>query len=106
MKKIRKGDVVQVLSGRDKGKRGSVLRAIPGFGVIVEGVNKVLRATKANPMKGQVGGFVGKEMPMKTSKLALVDGALDGAGRVSIKFLDGGRKERFVKIRNVAGRVR
>ncbi|MBK6743150.1 MAG: 50S ribosomal protein L24 [Hydrogenophilales bacterium] len=96
MNKIRKGDEVVVLAGKDKGKRGSVLRVLEGQ-VVVEGVNRVKRATKPNPMKGAAGGFQDKDMPVDISNVALFNHIAGKGDRVGIKTLEDGRKVRFFK---------
>jgi large subunit ribosomal protein L24 len=96
MKKIRKGDDVIVLAGKDKGKRGTVLRVLDGE-VVVEGVNRVKRATKPNPMKGTAGGFMDKDMPVDISNVALFNHAAGKGDRVGIKTLEDGRMVRFFK---------
>ena len=72
MEKIKKGDQVVVLSGRDKGRRGSVVQVTRGGAVLVEGINKVKRHTKPNPQANQPGGIIEKEMPMPLSKVMLI----------------------------------
>ena len=94
MKKIRTGDEVIVIAGKDKGKRGSVL-VIDGEKVVVEGLNQVKKHVKPNPMKGTTGGVESKSMPLHTSNIALVD-ANGKASRVGIKVEDG-KKVRFLK---------
>ena len=96
MNKIRRGDEVVVLTGKDKGKRGTVLRVLEGQ-VVVEGVNRVKRATKPNPMRGTAGGFVDKDMPIDISNVALFNPATGKGDRVGIKVLEDGRKVRFYK---------
>ena len=94
--KIRKGDEVMVISGRDRGKKGSVLRVIPTEDrVLVQGVNLVKRHTRQS-MKQQ-GGIVEKETPIHISNISLVDPKSGKATRVGYKFLDDGRKVRFAK---------
>ncbi len=97
MDKIRKGDDVVITTGKDKGKRGVVLRVEGGTKLVVEGVNRVKRHTKPNPMKGQVGGIVEKEMPIQVSNVALFNAATGKADRVGFRVLDDGRKVRFFK---------
>ena len=96
MEKIRKGDEVIVLAGKDKGKRGTVLRVLEGQ-VVVEGVNRVKRAVKPNPMKGTTGGFQDKDMPVDISNVALFNHIAGKGDRVGIKTLEDGRKVRFFK---------
>ncbi|HMM55649.1 MAG TPA: 50S ribosomal protein L24 [Candidatus Desulfobacillus sp.] len=97
MNKIRKGDNVVVIAGKDKGKRGAVLRSLEGGRVLVEGVNKVKRHTRPNPIKGQPGGILEKEMPIHVSNVALVNPATQKADRVGFKLLEDGRKVRVFK---------
>ena len=95
--KIRKGDRVQVLAGRDKGKRGTVLRRVGRQHVVVEGVNRVKKHERPNPMKGQTGGIVDKDLPIHVSKVALFNPATQKADRTGVKTLEGGRKVRVFK---------
>ncbi len=102
MHKIRKGDQVVVTTGRDKGKRGSVLRVYESGKVLVEGVNRVKKHQRPNPVKGQTGGIVDKEMPISLSNVMLVNPATGKGDRVGFRFLEaqGGatpRKVRFFK---------
>jgi large subunit ribosomal protein L24 len=97
MNKIRKGDGIVVLTGKDKGKRGVVLSVLANGSVVVEGINKVKRHTKPNPMKGQPGGIVEKEMPIEISNVALVNAATGKADRVGFKVLEDGRKVRVFR---------
>ena len=96
MNKIRKGDEVAVLTGKDKGKRGTVLR-VDLDAVVVEGVNRVKKHVRPNPMKGQVGGIVEKEMPIQISNVAVFNAATQKADRVGFKVLEDGRKVRVFK---------
>lgn len=97
MRKIRKGDDVVVLTGKDKGRRGTVLRVVDDAHLLVEGVNKVKKHQKPNPMAGAAGGIVEKEMPIQVSNVALFNSATQKADRVGIKVLEDGRKVRFFK---------
>jgi large subunit ribosomal protein L24 len=97
MEKIRKGDDVVVVAGRDKGKRGTVLRRVDCEHLLVEGVNRVKKHTKPNPMRGQSGGIVEKEMPIHLSNVALFNPATQKADRVGVKVLEDGRKVRVFK---------
>lgn len=97
MNKIRRGDDVVVIAGKDKGKRGTVLAWLDGERLVVEGVNRVKKHGKPNPMRGQAGGIVEKEMPIQVSNVALFNPATQKADRVGFKILDGGRKVRVFK---------
>ena len=97
MNKIRKGDNVIVIIGKDKGKRGVVLTRVDDELLLVEGVNRVKKHVKPNPMKGQQGGIVEKEMPIQVSNIALFNPATQKADRVGIKALEDGRKVRVFK---------
>ena len=99
--KIKKGDTVIVLSGRDKGKSGTVLRAIPTEGrLVVQGVNMVKRHTKGNPMQGTAGGIVEKEMPVHISNIAIWNPVSNKGDRVGFKNLEDGRKVRVFRSTN------
>ena len=97
MRKIRKGDDVMVITGKDKGKRGIVLRVLDEERLVVEGVNKVKKHQKPNPMRGQTGGIVDKEMPIHASNVAIFNPATKKADRVGIKTLQDQRKARYFK---------
>jgi large subunit ribosomal protein L24 len=97
MKKIRKGDDVVVISGRDKGKRGTVIVRLDDEMVLVEGINRVKKHTKPNPMKGQQGGILEKEMPIHLSNVALFNPVTQKGDRVGVKVLEDGRKVRVFK---------
>ncbi len=98
MKKIRKGDEVVVLTGRNAGKRGIVLRVLRERNkVVVENVNMAKRHTRGNPMQGTPGGIVEKEMPMDISNVAIWNPVTNKADRVGFKVLEDGRKVRFFK---------
>ncbi len=94
MKKIRKGDHVVVLSGRDKGARGTVLRVLPGGRVIVENVNRVKKHQRPNPQANQQGGIIEKEMSLDVSKIAIWNPAAKKGDRVGFKTLSDGRRVR------------
>jgi large subunit ribosomal protein L24 len=96
MEKIRKGDQVVVISGRDKGRRGAVMQVLEG-GVLVENVNRVKRHTKANPQANKPGGIIEKEMPLAISKVALWNPAAKKGDRVGVRKLADGKKVRFFK---------
>jgi large subunit ribosomal protein L24 len=86
-----------VLAGKDKGKRGAVLRVLNDGHVVVEGVNRVKKHQKPNPYKGTSGGIVDKEMPLDASNVALLNPATQKADRVGFKELEDGRKVRVFK---------
>lgn len=97
MRKIKKGDDVVVTTGRDKGKRGTVLRVVEDTHVVVEGVNKVKKHERPNPMKNTQGGIIDKEMPLHVSNVALFNPATKKADRAGIKTLEGNKRVRFFK---------
>ncbi|PKO29592.1 MAG: 50S ribosomal protein L24 [Betaproteobacteria bacterium HGW-Betaproteobacteria-7] len=97
MEKIRRGDEIVVITGKDKGKRGTVLRRIDEEHVLVEGVNRAKKHVKPNPMKGVAGGIVDKDMPIHLSNVALFNSATKKADRVGFKVLEDGRKVRVFK---------
>ena len=97
MERIRKGDQVVVLSGRDKGRRGAVIGVVEGSQVLIENVNRVKRHTKANPQANQPGGIIEKEMPLPISKVALWNPSSKKADRVGVRKLGDGKKVRFFK---------
>jgi large subunit ribosomal protein L24 len=97
MEKIRKGDDVIVTAGKDKGKRGTVLRRVDDEHLVIEGVNKVKKHQRPNPMKGLPGGIVEKEMPLHVSNVALFNPQTKKADRVGVKTLDDGRRVRVFK---------
>jgi large subunit ribosomal protein L24 len=97
MDKIRKGDEVVVITGKDKGKRGTVVRRVDAEHLVVEGVNRAKKHVKPNPMKGVAGGIVDKDMPIHISNVALFNPATKKADRVGIKSLEDGRKVRVFK---------
>ena len=96
MSKIKRGDNVVVLTGRDKGKRGDVTRVL-GEHVLVTGVNQVKKHQRPNPMKGEQGGIVSKEMPIHVSNVAIWNPVTKKADRIGSKSLADGRKVRFFK---------
>ncbi|GMV03467.1 MAG: 50S ribosomal protein L24 [Burkholderiaceae bacterium] len=97
MKKIRKGDEVIVVAGRDKGKRGTVLRRVDDAHLLVEGVNVVRKHVRPNPMKGQTGGIVDKSMPIDQSNVMLLNPATGKGDRVGVKTLEDGRRVRVFR---------
>ena len=97
MRKIRKGDDVVVTTGRDRGKRGTVLRIVDDEHVLVEGANRVKKHMRPNPMKGVTGGIVEKEMALHVSNVALYNPTSKKADRVGVRRLEDGRRVRFFK---------
>jgi len=97
MNKIRKGDQVIVLTGRDKGKRGTVSLRVDYDHVVVDGVNVVKKHVKPNPMKGTTGGVIDKTMPIHQSNIAIYNPATAKADRVGAKILADGKKVRVYK---------
>ena len=97
MNKIRKGDQVILNTGKDKGKRGTVLSILDTGHVVVEGANMVKKHAKPNPMRGVVGGIINKERPIDISNVALFNPATQKGERVGFKTLDDGRKVRVFK---------
>ncbi len=96
-RKIRKGDDVIVLAGKDKGKRGTVLQVADDGRVLVENINLAKKHVKPNPNAGEQGGIVDKEMPLHVSNVAIFNPAIDKGDRIGFKTLDDGRKVRVFK---------
>ena len=97
MNKIRKGDEVIVLTGRDKGKRGTVSLRVDDDHVVVDGINVVKKHVRPNPLKGTTGGIVEKTMPIDQSNVMVFNPATGKGDRVGIKTLEDGKKVRFFK---------
>jgi large subunit ribosomal protein L24 len=97
MNKLRKGDEVIVLTGRDKGKRGTVSLRVDEDHVVVDGVNVVKKHVRPNPLKGTQGGIVDKTMPIHQSNVAIFNAAIGKADRVGIKLLADGKRVRVFK---------
>ena len=97
MRKIKKGDNVVVVTGRDKGKRGDVARVVDAEHVVVNGINTVKRHTRPNPLKNQPGGIVTEEQPIHVSNVAIWNPVTQKADRVGFRTLDDGRKVRYFK---------
>jgi large subunit ribosomal protein L24 len=95
MEKIRKGDEVVILAGRDKKRRGTVLKRVDADHVLVEGINVVKKHVKANPMAGTQGGIIDKTMPVHISNVALFNPETGKAGRVGVKLVDGSKVRVF-----------
>ena len=99
MNKIRKGDQVIILTGRDKGKRGAVLQRVDEERILVEGVNQVKKHVKPNPMKGTTGGVVDKTMSIHQSNVAIFNAATGKADRVGIKLLADPKTNKTTRVR-------
>ena len=97
MDKIKKGDEVIVTTGKDKGRRGTVLRRVDGQKVLVEGINRAKKHVKPNPTKGDVGGIVERDMPIHISNVALYNPSSQKGDRVSFKTLEDGHKVRIFR---------
>jgi large subunit ribosomal protein L24 len=97
MRKIRKGDEVIVLTGKDKGKRGAVLRVLADGNVVVEGINLAKKHQKPNPVRGVAGGIVEIAKAIDVSNVGIFNPATQKADRVGFKVLEDGRKVRFFK---------
>lgn len=97
MRKIKKGDDVIIITGKDKGKRGTVLRMVGADLVVIEGANKVKKHQRPNPNKGVAGGIVEMEKPIQISNVAIFNPATQKADRVGIKILEDKRKVRYFR---------
>ena len=97
MKKIRKGDEVVVITGKDKGRRGTVLQVFPDYRVLVEGINIAKKHEKPNPNMGVAGGIVDREMPLHVSNVALFNTKTKKSDRIGIQISDNGSKERIFR---------
>jgi large subunit ribosomal protein L24 len=97
MNKIRKGDQVVVLSGRDKGRKGAVLQVLADGRVVVESINRVKKHQKPNPQANKQGGIIEKEMPLALAKVAIWNPSAKKGDRVGIKTLADGKRVRFFK---------
>jgi large subunit ribosomal protein L24 len=97
MNKIRKGDHVVVLAGRDKGKRGTVTQRVDETYVVVDGINMVKKHVKPNPMKGTTGGVIDKAMPIHQSNVAIWNTAANKADRVGIKIVGDNKRVRVFR---------
>ena len=97
MRKIKKGDNVVVIAGRDKGKRGSVTQIVDDQHVVVAGINQVKKHARPNPMKNQPGGIITKEIPIHVSNVAVYNPVTQKADRIGFRTLNDGRKVRFYK---------
>ncbi|MEH6504492.1 MAG: 50S ribosomal protein L24 [Cycloclasticus sp.] len=97
MNKIKKGDEVIVLTGKDKAKRGLVLTVVSSDKILVEGINTVKKHQKPNPNKGIEGGIIEKQMPINISNVAIYNAQTKKADRVGFKVLEDGKKVRYFK---------
>ncbi|MEI8384859.1 MAG: 50S ribosomal protein L24 [Nitrosomonadaceae bacterium] len=97
MQKIKKGDDVIVITGKDKGKRGTVLRVADSNLILVEGINKVKKHQSPNPGKGTTGGIIEMEKPIQISNIAIFNPTTQKADRVGFKTLEDKRKVRYYK---------
>jgi large subunit ribosomal protein L24 len=100
MERIRKGDEVVVIAGKDKGRRGSVVRVFDDGRVLVESVNIAKRHERGNPNAGKPGGIISKEMPIDGSNVMLYNPHTEKADRVGIRKLENGKKVRYFKSNN------
>ncbi len=100
MQRIRKGDEVIVLAGKDKGRRGAVTRVYSDGRILVEGLNMVRKHVKPNPASGNQGGIVEREMPINASNIAIYNSITKKGGRIGYKRLEDGRKVRFFRSTN------
>ncbi|ORU90170.1 MAG: 50S ribosomal protein L24 [Cycloclasticus sp. symbiont of Poecilosclerida sp. M] len=100
MNKIKKGDEVIVITGKDKGKRGTVLTVVSSDKLLIEGINSVKKHQKPNPNKGVEGGIIEKQMPIQVSNVAIYNAQTKKADRVGFKVLEDGKKVRFFKSNN------
>ncbi len=97
MQKIKKGDNVVVIAGRDKGKRGDVVQVVDAEHVLVGGINQVKKHQRPNPMKGEQGGIVNKDMPIHVSNVAIWNPVTQKADRIGFRTMEDKRKVRFFK---------
>ena len=105
MQKIRKGDTVVVTTGREKGKRGTVLRIFDSGKVLIEGVNRYKKHQRPNPVKGQTGGIIEKEMPVEASNLLLWNPDAKKGDRVGFKVIGEGASRKKVRVFKSSGEV-
>jgi large subunit ribosomal protein L24 len=97
MQRIKKGDEVIVIAGKDKGRRGNVSRVLPGGKLVVEGVNVARKHQKPNPQANQPGGIIEKEIPIESSNVMLFNATTGKGDRVGTRRLQDGRKVRYFK---------
>jgi large subunit ribosomal protein L24 len=97
MKRIKKGDDVIVIAGKDKGRQGTVLRVVDDERLVIEGVNVAKKHQKADPNRGQGGGIIEKEMPIHISNIMMFNPVTKKGDRVGVKTLEDGRRVRIFK---------
>ncbi|WP_455385185.1 50S ribosomal protein L24 [Acidihalobacter prosperus] len=100
MQRIRKGDDVTVIAGKDKGRRGTVLSVLSNGKLLVQNVNMVKKHQRGNPQQGTQGGIIEKEAPIQVSNVMLYNPATGKGDRVGFRVLEDGRKVRFFKSNN------
>ena len=100
MRRIKRGDDVIVITGKDKGRRGNVIRLVGDDRVLIEGINMVKRHTKPNPNRGQPGGIIEREAPIHISNVMHYNPETEKGGRIGFRLLDDGRKVRYFKSNN------
>lgn len=100
MRRIKRGDDVIVIAGKDKGRRGNVLKLVDDDRVLIEGINLVKRHTKPNPTRGESGGIIEREAPIHLSNVQLYNPATEKGDRVGVRVLEDGRKVRYFKSNN------
>ena len=100
MRRIKRGDDVIVITGKDKGRRGNVIRLVGDDRVLIEGINMVKRHTKPNPNRGQPGGIIEREAPVHISNVMHYNPETEKGGRIGFRLLDDGRKVRYFKSNN------
>jgi large subunit ribosomal protein L24 len=100
MKRLRKGDQVVVLSGKDKGRTGAIVQVLPDGKVLVEGANVIKKHQRPNPQRNQSGGIIEREMPLHACKVAIWNTGSNKADRVGVKTLADGKRVRFLKSNN------
>lgn len=97
MRKIKRDDEVIVIAGKDKGKRGKVMKVLTDDRFVVSGINMVKKHQKPNPMLGKPGGIVEKEAPIAASNVAIFNSATGKGDRVGFRILEDGTKVRYFK---------
>ena len=100
MQRIKKGDQVIVVAGKDKGRRGTVLRVEPNGRIVVENVNVAKKHQRPNPNAGKPGGIISKEMPIDRSNVMIFNSQTEKGDRVGFRRLENGQKVRFFKSNN------